>query len=240
MKYKRKLNILVPWLWSITLCLILPSQAVAQTTYQLDKQLEASIKWYIGANGKVDDNKAKELLDTAASTGDPLAVMWLARVYSTGRMGYPADKTKAKDIAQGVIHNVEALAEQNVPEAVFLMGTAYAEEIGKNKNSQEAVKWYRRAAELGHTLAQHNLGNAYAFAQGIEQNHELAVKWWRKAAEQGDAIPQYQLGLSYEKGNGVEKDLEKARYWYQQSADRGYAKASVALTRLNRLKRLKR
>ena len=240
MKSNSKFATPLLWPWGIALWFMLPSSSFAQTTYQVDKHLEASIEWYIGATGKIDDNKAKALLDTAASTGDPLAVMWMARVYSTGRMGYPADKSKAREIAQDVINNVESLAEQHVPEAVFLMGTAYAEGLGKNNNSQEAVKWYRQAAEQGHTLAQHNLGNAYAFAQGIEQNHELAVTWWRKAAEQGDAIPQYQLGLSYEKGNGVEKALEKARYWYQQSADRGYAKATSALSRLNRLERLNR
>ncbi|MBU2878368.1 MULTISPECIES: tetratricopeptide repeat protein [Aliiglaciecola] len=240
MKNYFQLSILRSLSLLIVLFIAVSFRTHAAQQYEIDPNLDESIKWYIGATGKVDDGKAKTLLETAALTKDPLAVMWIARVYSTGRMGYPADKDKAKEIAKSVISKVEELAEQQVPEAIFLMGTAYAEGLGKNENSQEAVEWYRRAAKLGNTLAQHNLGNAYAFAAGIEQNHELAVKWWLKAAEQGDAIPQYQLGLSYEAGKGVAQDRATAKRWYQESAERGYAKAKIALTRLNRLERLNR
>ncbi|MEP4889522.1 MAG: tetratricopeptide repeat protein [Aliiglaciecola sp.] len=212
----------------------------AKDSYKIDTNLEESIRWYTGETGKVDDPKAKTLLETAALTKDPLAVMWIARVHSTGRMGYPADKDKAIEIAKGVIAQVEELAEQQVPEATFLMGTAYAEGLGKHKDPQQAVIWYRRAALLGNVLAQHNLGNAYSSGTGIEQNYELAAKWWLMAAEQGDAIPQYQLGVLYETGKGVNKDLDVAKSWYQNSATRGYIKAKTALGRLNRIERLNR
>ncbi|MFT2090752.1 tetratricopeptide repeat protein [Paraglaciecola sp. 2405UD69-4] len=208
--------------------------------FKVDPDLSRAIDWYTGVTGRVDDVKAKALLDKAALKETPLAVMWIARVHSTGRMGYSSDKGKAMEIAKTVIDEVEKLAASQIPEALFLMGTAYAEGLGKSLNPEQAVVWYRRAAVLGNVLAQHNLGNAYAFGKGVDQSDELAIKWWLMAAEQGDAIPQYQLGLAYEKGKGVATDLNIANTWYQNSAARGYAKAKTAIKRLNRLNRLKR
>ena len=56
---------------------------------------------------------ARELLEQAAGTEDPLAVMWLARVHSTGRMGFPRDEEMAREIAGTVIR--EALERLATP-----------------------------------------------------------------------------------------------------------------------------
>ena len=50
----------------------------------------------------------------------------------------------------------------------------------------EAVKWYRKAAEQGHAVAQYNLGWCYDKGKGVAQNQSEAIKWYRKAADQGD------------------------------------------------------
>ncbi len=72
--------------------------------------------------------------------------MWLARVYSTGRMTFPADKSKAIDLALTVSQEVERLALGGNAEAEFLLGTAYAEGLGRPVHPSKAVTWYRRAA----------------------------------------------------------------------------------------------
>jgi TPR repeat protein len=54
------------------------------------------------------------------------------------------------------------------------------------QNYEEAVKWYRLAAEQGNVDAQYNLGCSYEDGEGVEQNHEEAIKWYRLAAEQGE------------------------------------------------------
>jgi hypothetical protein len=43
-------------------------------------------------------------------------------------------------------------------------------------------KWYRRAAEQGHALAQFNLGVTYAKGQGVPQDYVQAHKWINLAA----------------------------------------------------------
>jgi TPR repeat protein len=49
----------------------------------------------------------------------------------------------------------------------------------------EAVKWYSKAAEQGHSEAQVNLSSCYEYGVGVEKNGAEAVKWYRKAAELG-------------------------------------------------------
>lgn len=197
-----------------------------------DPALTEAIRWYTGEAGVVDDVRARKLLERAAADEDALSVMWLARVYSTGRMTYPADKAQAIELASTVINAVEKLALAGVGEANFLMGTAYAEGLSVEVDPAAAVTWYRRAAALDITLAQHNLGNVYAAGSGVPQSDSEAVRWWRIAAEKGDAITQYRLAQMYELGKGVEQNLTQALTWYEESARRGNQNAAAALERL--------
>jgi TPR repeat protein len=198
-------------------------------TLSFNADLAAAIAWYTGAAGHVDDERARQLLERAAATDDALATMWIARVYSTGRMGFMEDKGLARQIASVVIDEVERLANVDDPEAGFLMGTAFAEGLGKTVDPAAAAHWYERAAVLGNMLAQHNMGNIYAAGTGVPQNDALAVSWWRQAAEQGDAIPQFRLAGMLEAGRGTGLDIAAATRWYEESARRGYARAQVAL-----------
>jgi TPR repeat protein len=211
-------------------CLLLPGDGAAQPAAPPDL-LEAT-RWYTGVVGRVDDARAKSLLEKASATGDPLARMWVARCLSRGRMGFPADADRARAMAAGLITDVRRLAVEGVVEAVFLMGTAYDEALGVPEDPAMALTWFRRAAAEGHVLAQHNIGNAYAAGRGLPKDESAAVEWWLKAAGQGDAIPQLRLGEAYEQGKGVERDLAQARRWYADAARRGNAAARAALARL--------
>ena len=204
----------------------------ASTSEEIDPDLKESIRWYTGETGLVNDDRARLLLESAVSDNDPLSVMWLARVYSTGRMTFTANKELAINLATTVIEQVEALAESGNSEAMFLMGTVYAEGLARTQEPITAILWYRRAAEKNHVLAQHNIGNAYSSGTGLEQSDELAAHWWRLAALQGDAIPQFRLAQLYEQGQGVPQDMTQAVHWYTESAQRGNQNARQALTRL--------
>ncbi|MDE2793537.1 MAG: tetratricopeptide repeat protein [Gemmatimonadota bacterium] len=197
-----------------------------------DPTLLEAVGWYTGVAGAVDDDRARALLDEAVAGEGPLAVMWLARVHSTGRMGFPRDGERARELAASVIREVQRAAESGILEAVFLMGTAYDEGLGKPVDPVLAASWHRRAAERGHVLGAHNLGNAYASGRGVEQDAAQAVKWWTRAAEQGDAITQLRLGEAYEAGRGDGRDLERAREWYRRAAAAGNREARDALERL--------
>lgn len=195
-------------------------------------ELLEAVDWYTGVAGTVDDDRARDLLVQAAGDGNPLAVMWLARVHSRGRMGFGRDPARAKRLAESAIGEVERAAQAGVLEAVFLMGTAYDEGLGKPEDPVQAAAWHRRAAERGHVLGAHNLGNAYAAGRGVALDVAQAVRWWTPPAQRGDAITQLRLGEAFETGRGVPPDLETAAAWYRRAAAAGNAQARAALERL--------
>jgi len=205
---------------------------VAQAPDVVDPLLEASIGYYTGIAGRVDDAHAHDLLLEAAADGDVLSQMWLARCYSRGRMLFERDDGRAREIAAGVIDEVTRLARANVAEAAFLMGTAYIEGLGVEIDEDLSFAWYFRAANLGNALAAHNLGNAYREGAGLPQDSNIAAYWYRLAADKGDALPMFWLGQMHETGEGVDQSREQAVYWYRESANRGRADARQALERL--------
>ena len=199
-----------------------------------DPILLEAVDWYTGVAGRVDDPRARQLLERAAEDADPISVMWLARVRSRGRMGFERDEDEARRLARAVIREVQRAAESGVLEAVFLMGTAYDEGLSKSEDPVRAALWHRRAAEKGHVLGAHNLGNAYSEGRGVTQDPSQAVKWWTQAAVEGDAITQLRLGEAFEAGRGVVRDVEAAARWYGRAAAAGNAQAQEALERLGK------
>ncbi|HNJ36278.1 MAG TPA: tetratricopeptide repeat protein, partial [Leptospiraceae bacterium] len=107
-------------------------------------------------------------------------------------------------------------------EACFLLGRAHdVGSAGGNDSPNEAVKWYRKAAELGNVFAQYNLGVIYEGGRGIEKDEVEAARWYRKAADEGLADAQRALGNLYYSGRGLEKDEVEAVKWYRKAAEQG-------------------
>ena len=57
---------------------------------------------------------------------------------------------------------------------------------GVPQDGNEALRWYRRAAEQGYATAQNSLGALYATGQGVPQGFIHAYRWFSLAAAQGD------------------------------------------------------
>lgn len=96
----------------------------------------------------------------------------------------------------------------------------------------DAVKWYRKAAEKGTSWGQFNLGLSYGRGQGVPQDYTEAMKWFLKAAEQDEAMSQHSLGGMYEKGLGVAADYVEAYKWFHLAAGHGIPDAEQARDRL--------
>jgi TPR repeat protein len=204
---------------SAALCLlcVVAGSAAADAQPRQDSRVPEAIAWYTGTAGRVDDARARALIDAAATDGDVLARMWLARAWSRGRLGYLRDEARARAIADQMVGAVQRQAALGVVEA---------------QDPAVAFGWFQKAAAGGHTLAEHNIGNAYAAGRGVPANPAAAVTWWTRAALKGDAVPQLRLGEAYERGTGVAADRGLARRWYADAAGRGNAAAKAALERL--------
>ena len=73
------------------------------------------------------------------------------------------------------------------------LGLAYQYGRGVRRDHEEAVQWYRRAAEEGQERGQYRLGLMYENGRGVRRDRVEAVRWYRLAAEQGDADAQEAL-----------------------------------------------
>ena len=129
------------------------------------------------------------------------------------------------ELLEKVFTVLSFLAKENDSVAQYYLGNMYDEGKGKPKDLSEAVKWYRKSAEQGHTKAQYCLGVMYYYGHGILKDYAEAVRWYRKSADQGHMSAQNRLGYSYETGEGVSKDYVEALKWYRKAVDQGSAVA---------------
>ena len=83
-----------------------------------------------------------------------------------------------------------------------------------SKNYSEAIRWYRKAAEKGDSVASFNLGLMHYRGQGISKDLSEALYWFGKAADRGHTPAQLNLGTMYQKGRGVGEDFAEAYKWF--------------------------
>ncbi len=102
-------------------------------------------------------------------------------------------------------------------------------DYGLTEDDEEAVRWYRLAAEQGNAGGQSALGSMYARGEGVPEDDEEAAWWYRLAAEQGYAGGQSALGSMYARGEGVPEDDREAVRWYRLAAEQGWVNAQYNL-----------
>ena len=113
----------------------------------------------------------------------------------------------------------------------YSQGNKYYYGQGVTKNYQEAIMWYRKAADQGHALSQLMLGYIYDSGEGVRENDQEAVRWYKLAAEQGNVEAQHSLGYMHANGLGIPKNDQEAVKWYRLAAEQGHAEAQYSLGR---------
>lgn len=76
-------------------------------------------------------------------------------------------------------------AQEEMPEAQFVLGCIYALGLGYAQNDTMASKWFRKAAKQGNGEACYALGLAYRAGTGVVQSDAKAADWISKAREAG-------------------------------------------------------
>lgn len=116
-----------------------------------------------------------------------------------------------------------AAAEKNYAAAFANIGGTYQFDLG---NYSEALKWYRRGAELGDISSQTHLAEMYLEGWGVERNLQQALRWYEPAANQRYPLAEYKIGLIYQRGDRtVPRDQTKAITWFRKAAEQGFARA---------------
>jgi TPR repeat protein len=208
---------------------------------------DAQIGLLSGAYGKVDDakKKLKELLMCYTGNHPEVKAVYISLKMSMEQfkdlvrklLEDPAVDSPLIDTTGNTLKAIEAFDAKRYDEAYGLfmksdlgnkevqwhLGRMYEYGHGVAKNASEAVKWYRKAAEQGHSGAQNNLGIMYKGGRGVTKDDYEAVKWFRKSAEQGNSTGQCNIGQMYLDGRGVMQNDYEAVKWFRKAFEHGNA-----------------
>ena len=100
------------------------------------------------------------------------------------------------------------------------IGIMYKNGEGVTRDYKNAMKWYKKAANIGNDNAMNNIGIMYNNGEGVTRDYKNAMKWYKKAADAGNVYAMNNIGRMYHHGYGVPQDYDEARRWYKAALDK--------------------
>ena len=104
------------------------------------------------------------------------------------------------------------------------------------KDGDQALVWYRKAAEQGNVEAWRLLAQMYHEGDGIPRDTKQAVYWYAKLAErtEGDegCSLREKIGRIYAEGDGLPRDTAQAIAWYRKAIALWSREAPFLLARI--------
>lgn len=97
--------------------------------------------------------------------------------------------------------------------AAYELAEHYADGAGVQRDYEQAMTWFRQAAEKGNASAEWKLGLGYLKGVGVPEDDSQAAEWFRRAANQGHMGAQLALSELYFSGRGVPRDYVRAYTW---------------------------
>ena len=163
----------------------------------------------------IDENKRNDWLKKAERRNEPLSMIMFADIV--------LDKDSEEQKSRFKTCFEQLLLRSDVGDifAQCQLGYMYDNGYGAEKDKEQAVRWYQKAADNGCTEAQNLLARMYYLGQGVSKNYEKAFEWFKKAAEKGHSTAQVNLGTMYRDGKGVRQDAVKAIEWFQKAIEQG-------------------
>lgn len=206
-------------------------------------QTNAKVQLYIGycyqegAGTNVNAKSAFDWYKKSAEQGFADAEYCLAICYASG-FGTDQNGDEYAKWTRSAAEHGNAPSQFNW---ASILAAGYANE--GNPNYEEAVVWFKKAAEQGHTGAQLALANCYESGCGVSQSEQEAILWYQKAADRGNIEAQEKVcsaeelyGMSVEllKTNN-EEYYERAYRYCLAAYNKGghFAAYNLALMHLN-------
>lgn len=106
------------------------------------------------------------------------------------------------------------------PAVWHALGDAYSKGWGTTADREQALRWFRQAANAGHAKSMVRLGNLLNRPPPDGAPTE-AIQWFRRAAELGNASGMIFLGFAYREGTGVPCDQRQAVDWFIKAVEAG-------------------
>lgn len=118
---------------------------------------------------------------------------------------------------------LRSIAEQGHPEAQYLVGMAYNNGVGVEKNPKEAFRWFAQSADGGDPLGAYKLGCYYAgqFDGVVAVDLDKAYQWKLVSAQSGYSLAQSDVAAQL----FSRKEHAQAVYWWGLAARQGHAQS---------------
>lgn len=113
-------------------------------------------------------------------------------------------------------------------EAMRLLGVCYQTGTGVDKDLEESLRWFGKAARHGSDEAEYDLGVIYRDGIGVGQSWVESAYWFRKSAQNGNLKGMVNIGRQFADGKGVLQDSFIASEYYWRAGARGNAEGQYA------------
>lgn len=111
--------------------------------------------------------------------------------------------------------------------AAALLADMHERGLGTPRDAEQAFRWRRVAAELGHLPSALRLGQMFLRGDGVARSDEAAKQWMRKAAEGGMSEAQLELSKLLGAANASDADVRESRLWYDVAMANGAVASTV-------------
>lgn len=133
------------------------------------------------------------------------------------------------DDGTGYLQALRQLADRGSTPSMMFLARLYTNGTGVQRDTTEAVNWYKKAAQGGSTNGMLLYGDALATGQGTIKDMTEAQRWIRKSAEAGNVAALFRLGRMYRDGEGMARDPLEAVNLFKKAAEVNYSPAMVAV-----------
>ena len=117
------------------------------------------------------------------------------------------------------------MTDAEISAALLELGNMYRDGTEIPADDEEALFWYREAANQGSAEAEFVIGEMYRNGEGVSADSRLALQWYRKAADRGLAQAQLEVGEMYLNGEGTPRRPVDGLAWLLVAAGRGLEEA---------------
>jgi len=156
---------------------------VADTGTQPMGQALVGVHYQIGQGVEQDYGQAMRWYQAALALGEP------GTAAGTGRTkGAKAETTPAAPPGINPAtawFRAENDEDEGKNQARVLIGTLYENGLGVRRDYDEALRWYRMAAERNFAYAYYSIGLLHENGRGVPEDPRQAREWMQKAADRG-------------------------------------------------------
>lgn len=149
-----------------------------------------------------------------------LRVLGFAAFLSVSASAQTLSSAPVREKLNGQLAELRKKALAGDTKAQLRMGLAFEFGQGVDKNLENAMRWYRLAADRGDPVAQTDLGYLYETGANGQRNPTEAAKWYMRAAVSGLTRAKFNLGVLYLQGTGVDRSDEQAAHWIGEGSRR--------------------